>query len=100
MKMNLKIIYYIYTVDDKTLQINTRCDMRKTPINDTEESLKSPNILKMYTDKDPYPWLDDLDPTQHMTDKEILDSTIGLSRRRRKKYCRQRKEKRKFSWNL
>ena len=29
--------------------------------------------------KDPFPWLDPEDPQRHMSDEEILDSTIDLS---------------------
>ena len=65
----------MHTTNDKTLQKNTRLDIRKTPIGRRE---KSPRF-KDNTKKDPYHWLDDNDPWRHMTDKEILESTIDLS---------------------
>ena len=42
---------------------------------------KNPGQLQYSKDdpkKDPYPWLDEIDPRRHMTDKEILESTIDL----------------------
>ena len=62
-------------INDKIPQKNTRLDIRKTPINGT---VKTPRC-KDDANKDPYPWLDDNDPRRHMTDKELLESTIDLS---------------------
>ena len=70
--------YYLslmLTDNDKTPQKNTRLDIRKTPIDGTE---KSPRF-KDNTKKDLYPLLDDNNPRGHMTDKEILKSTVDLS---------------------
>ena len=61
--------------NNKTPQRNTRLDIRKTPTDGTVKSQR----FKDNTKKDPYPWLDDNDPRRHMTDKEILESTINLS---------------------
>ena len=64
--------------NDKTPQKNTRFDIRKTPIDEKKVS-KRIQILLENTKKDPYLWLDKTDPRRHMTDREILESTIDLS---------------------
>ena len=62
-------------INDKIPQKNTRLDRRKTPINGTVKIPRCKDDAK----KDPYAWLDDNDPRRHMTDKELLESTIDLS---------------------
>ena len=73
---------------DKTLQKNMRLDIRKTPIDETETPQDNPHMLGMiqgrqskhskdHTKKDPYHWLDENDTRRHMTDKEIIESTIS-----------------------
>ena len=69
----------MHTSNDKTLQKNTRLDIRKTPIDETEKSPRESKYSKDDTKKDPYPWLDENDPRRHMTDKHILESTVDLS---------------------
>ena len=71
----LSLIHTSNDINDKIPQKITRLDIRKTPINGTR---KTP-LCKDKTKKDPYPWLDDNDPRRHMTDKELLESTIVLS---------------------
>ena len=48
----------IHTSNDKTLQRNTRLDMRKTSINETENPLRQSKYSKDDAEKYPYPWLD------------------------------------------
>ena len=62
-------------INNNIPQKNTRLDIRKTPINGT---VKTPRC-KDDTNEDPYPCLDDNDPRRHMTDKELLESTMDLS---------------------
>ena len=71
----LSLIHTSNDINDKISQKNTRLDIRKTPINGT---VKTPRC-EDDANKDPYPWLDDNDPRRHMTDKELLQSTIDLS---------------------
>ena len=70
----LSLIHTSNDINDKIPQKNTRRDIRKTPINGT---VKIPS--KDDANKHPYPGLDDNDPRRHMTDKELLESTIDLS---------------------
>ena len=58
---------------------STRLDIRKTPIDETENSPRESRYSKDNTKKDPYPWLDDNDPRRDMTDKDIHESTIDSS---------------------
>ena len=69
----------MHTSNDKTLQKNIRLYIRKTPLDETEKSPRESKYSKDNTKKDPYPWFDENDPRRHMTDKEILESTIHLS---------------------
>ena len=71
----LSIIHTSNDINDKIPQKNTRLDIRKTRINGTGKTPRCKDDVK----KDPYPWLDDNDPRRHMTDKELLESTIDLS---------------------
>ena len=66
----------IYTSNYITLQMNTRIDMGKTNIDETEKKPIQSKYSKDDTEKDPYPWLDKNSPRRHMADKEILESTI------------------------
>ena len=77
-KVSQDYLSFIHTSNDsndKIPQKNTKPDIRKAPINGTLEIPRCKNDAK----KDPYPWLDDNDPRKHMTDKELLESTIDLS---------------------
>ena len=56
-------------------QKNTRLAIMKTSINGTVKTPRCKDDAK----RDPYPWLDDNHPRRHMTDKELLESTIDLS---------------------
>ena len=58
----------MHTNNDKTVHRNIRLQIRR-------QSTYSKND----TEKDQYPCLDEKDPSRHMTDKEILESTIGWS---------------------
>ena len=69
----------MHTINDKTPQKNTGLDIRKTPIDETEKSPRQSKYSKDTTKEDPYSWLDENDPRRHMTDKEILESTVDLS---------------------
>ena len=69
----------MHTTNDKTPQKNTRFNIRKTPIDETEKCPREPKYSKGKTKKDPCPLLDENDPRRHMTDKEILEGTIDLS---------------------
>ena len=64
----------MYTNDDKTLQMNTTLDMRKTPIDEKEQTPRQSKNSKDDTNKNPYHSLDEKDPGRHMMDKEILES--------------------------
>ena len=44
------------TTSDKTPQKNTRLDIRKTPIDETERSPRESKYSKDNTKKEPYPW--------------------------------------------
>ena len=67
------------TTNVKTPQKSKRLDIRKTPIDETENSPRNSKYSKDHTRKNSYPWLDENDPRRHMTDKETLESTIDLS---------------------
>ena len=71
----LSLIHTSEDINDKIPQKNKRLDIRKTPINGTVKTPRCKDIAK----KDPYPWLDNNDPRRHMTDKELLESTVDLS---------------------
>ena len=71
----LSLIHTSNDINDNIPQKNTRHDIKKAPIN---EIVKNPRC-EDEANKDPYPWLDHNDPRRHMTDKEILESTIDLS---------------------
>ena len=49
------------TINDKTPQKNTRLDIGKTPIDETERFPREFKYSKSNTKKDPYPWLDEND---------------------------------------
>ena len=51
----------------------------KPPINDIQRLQGQSKHSTCGTDKEPYLWLSEKDPSRRMTDKEILDSTIDLS---------------------
>ena len=70
----LSLIYTSNDINDNIPQKKTRLDIRKTHINETA---KTPRC-KENANEDPYPWLDDNDPSSNMTDKELLESTIDL----------------------
>ena len=53
--------------------------MVKTPIDETETSPRQSKYSNDDIQKDTYPWFDEDNPRRHMTDKEILESTIDLS---------------------
>ena len=71
----LLLIHTTNDINDKAPQKNTKLDIRKTPINGTVKTSRCKDNVK----KDSYPWLDDNDPRRHMTDKQLLESTIDLS---------------------
>ena len=60
--------------------VNTWLLLRKLLIDETEKTPRQLKYSKHDTEKDPYPWLDEKDPRRHMTDKEILESKIDLSK--------------------
>ena len=46
----------MHTNNDKTLQISTKPDMRKTPFNETKKSPRQYKYFKDDAEKNPYPW--------------------------------------------
>ena len=68
----LPLIHTTNDTIDKTPEKNTRLDIRKTP---TDGTVRMP-WFNDNAKKNPYPWLDNNDPRRHMTDKEILESTM------------------------
>ena len=82
-KKNHKITSHtLLKTNDNAPQKNTRLDIRKTPIDETEKSPRESKYSKdntKNTKDDPYPWLDENGPRRHITDKEILKSTMDLS---------------------
>ena len=69
----------MHTDNDKTPQKNTRLDIGKTPIDETERHLRQSRYSSDDIKKDQYPWLDENDPSRHITDNKIFESTIDLS---------------------
>ena len=69
----------MHTSDDKTLEMNTRLEIRNTPIDVTEENPRQSLYSKDDTDIDPYSWLGENDPRRHMTDKETFERIMDLS---------------------
>ena len=69
----LSLTHTSIDITGEILQKNTRLDIKKTPTNGT---VKTPRY-KADANKDPYPWLDDNDPSRNMTGKEILECTIA-----------------------
>ena len=70
----LSLIHISNVSNNKIPQNNIRLDIRKTLVHGTVKTPKCKDDAK----NDPYPWLDDNDPRRHMTDKDLLESTIDL----------------------